>query len=147
MTDLSIVSRFDGPGIDTRWRRSHDVQNVPLPGTLDLTKFVAGTHYNLGNTFNVIPSGVAVGLITATGLYGPFDTAAADGRQTLAGFINDDQGIPLYREVGVAVSTKALFARLVVGVIKSSLLPIAAQRTTVKAAALTNSVDFTYVED
>lgn len=42
--------------------------------------FTAATHYPNG----FIPSGTIVGRITASGLYGPFDAAATDGRQDAA---------------------------------------------------------------
>lgn len=48
--------------------------------TLDVSTFTAGTHYPNG----YIPSGTALAKITASGLYGPYDSAAADGRQTPA---------------------------------------------------------------
>lgn len=35
----------------------------------------------------LIPSGVALGKVTATGLYGPYAPAASDGRQTAAGLL------------------------------------------------------------
>ncbi|MEU7011930.1 head decoration protein [Streptomyces sp. NPDC046332] len=38
-------------------------------------------------TYSLFKSGVPVGKITASGLYGPFDKAATDGRQILAGFV------------------------------------------------------------
>jgi hypothetical protein len=46
--------------------------------TLDVTAFTAGTHYPNG----YIPSGTPLGRITASGLYGPYDDTASDGRQT-----------------------------------------------------------------
>lgn len=45
--------------------------------------FTAGTHYPKG----FIPSGTLLGKVTATGLYGPFDPAATDGRQVAAGHL------------------------------------------------------------
>jgi hypothetical protein len=48
--------------------------------TLDITTFTAGTHYPNG----YIPSGTALAKITASGLWGPYDSAASDGRQTPA---------------------------------------------------------------
>lgn len=47
---------------------------------LDVSKFTQATHFPNG----YIPSGTALGKITATGLYGPYDPAAGDGRQTAA---------------------------------------------------------------
>ncbi len=54
--------------------------------TLDISKFTAGTHYPNG----YIPSGTAVGKVTATGLFGPYDDTASDGRQTCYGFTYSD---------------------------------------------------------
>lgn len=51
--------------------------------TLDISKFTAGTHYPNG----FIPSGTVLGKITASGLYGPYEPAAADGRQTAVGLL------------------------------------------------------------
>jgi hypothetical protein len=51
--------------------------------TLDVSKFTAGTHYPNG----FIPSGTVLGLVTATGLYGPYDDAAVDGRATAKGLL------------------------------------------------------------
>ena len=52
------------------------------PGvTLDISKFTAGTHYPSG----YIPSGTILAKVTATGLFGPYDNAAADGREIEAG--------------------------------------------------------------
>ncbi|ANA86363.1 head decoration [Gordonia phage OneUp] len=51
--------------------------------TLDLSKFVKGTHYPKG----FVPSGIPLGKITATGLYGPYDNSATDGREVCAGFL------------------------------------------------------------
>ena len=58
------------------------------PGTtpsivLDISSFTAATHYPNGQ----IPSGTVLGKITASGLYGPYDNAATDGRQTAAGIL------------------------------------------------------------
>lgn len=59
--------------------------------TLDLTTFAANTHY-FASTDSTVPysrflSGVPVGKITASGLYGLYATGATDGRQNLAGFV------------------------------------------------------------
>lgn len=59
--------------------------------TLDLTTFAAGTHF-FASTDSTVPysrflSGIPVGKITASGLYGLYATGAVDGRQNLAGFV------------------------------------------------------------
>ncbi|WP_454232156.1 head decoration protein [Mycolicibacterium fortuitum] len=54
------------------------------PGiTLDISKFTKATHFSNG----YIPSGTIVGKVTATGLYGPYDNAASDGREVAAGVL------------------------------------------------------------
>jgi len=138
MTDFSVTKAVVGVPVDTRWRAGKHGQDAARPGQLDASKFTDGTHYNIGTRDdNIIPSGVAVGQITASGKYGPYDSTAEDGRETLAGFINDDGG--------VTVSTNATFALLVHGIVKASMLPISGQRTAVKTADTTGS--FIYVED
>ena len=51
--------------------------------TLDTSAFTSGTHYPNG----YFPSGLVLGRITATGLYGPYSDAASDGTQTAVGFL------------------------------------------------------------
>ncbi len=51
--------------------------------TLDTSAFTAGTHYPDG----YLRSGTPLGRITATGIYGPYDNAATNGAETLAGFL------------------------------------------------------------
>jgi hypothetical protein len=54
------------------------------PGiTLDITKFTANTHYPNG----YVASGTLLGKVTASGLYGPYDNAASDGREVAAGLL------------------------------------------------------------
>lgn len=67
MTDVSVFSQpFQSE--DRRWLISeHGTQFTP-GCTLDITQFTANTHYPNG----FIPSGMAIGKITASGLYGPY---------------------------------------------------------------------------
>ncbi|MFC8447714.1 head decoration protein [Kitasatospora sp. NPDC057223] len=62
--------------------------------TLDASKLVAGTHYvasaDSTQPYSRLLSGVPLGRITASGLYGPFDPAAVDGRQNLAGLVFEE---------------------------------------------------------
>jgi len=68
---------------DLRWAGSgHGFNDVPSI-TLDGDEFTDGTKYPDG----AIPSGTPLGKVTATGKYGPYDNAANDGRQTLAGLL------------------------------------------------------------
>ena len=62
--------------------------------TIDASKLVAGTHYvastDSTQPYSRVLSGVPLGRITASGLYGPYDPAAVDGRQVLAGLVFDE---------------------------------------------------------
>lgn len=51
--------------------------------TLDTSAFTANTHYPNG----YFPSGLPLGKITASGLYGPYNNANSDGTETLVGFL------------------------------------------------------------
>lgn len=95
--------------------------------TLDLAAggFVAGTHYPNG----FIPSGTVLGKITASGLYGVYDSAATDGRQTAAGLLFDSESVRTGQ-------TKALNALYVHGFVDPSKLPFPAQITAAVKTAL-----------
>lgn len=83
---------------------------------LDVSAFTAGTHYPNG----FFPSGLAVGKITATGLYGPYNNAASDGTEVCAGLLHSSVKVP-----NPAVTTIDTPAALVVaGFIKLGKLPI-----------------------
>lgn len=144
MTDFAIDTSRTEPRIDTRWRASKFGQDHAQPGTLDLSTFVEGTHYNIGGrTDNVIPSGVALTKNATSGLYEPWTPgASAEDHPNLAGFINDDAGIELFRRTGVAKSTKAAFALLIVGGIDATRLPVSAQRAPVQVAPTTGLFTF-----
>ncbi|WP_330309895.1 MULTISPECIES: head decoration protein [unclassified Streptomyces] len=90
--------------------------------TLDMSTFVSGTHYvpspDTSIPYSRFLSGISVGKITASGLYGLYATGASDGRQTLAGFV--------FAEVLLApAQTKVPAALLWHGSVKTAKLPIA----------------------
>lgn len=64
-----------------KWLASKHGVDTAYPVTLDITAF-AGLYPD-----GFIPSGVALGIITASGKAGPYDNGAADGTETLAGFL------------------------------------------------------------
>lgn len=68
---------------DRSWLGSRDGTDVTQTVTLDTSAFTEATHFPNG----YVPSGTVLGQITATGLYGPYDDAASDGRQTAVGFL------------------------------------------------------------
>ncbi|MGW3657228.1 head decoration protein [Streptomyces sp. NPDC005151] len=89
--------------------------------TLDMSTLAAGTHYfastDTSVPFSRIVSGIPVGKITASGLYGLYSTGAADGRQNLAGFV--------FAEVLFnPTQTKVPAALLWHGSVKTSKLPV-----------------------
>ena len=148
MADYNITSTSVDNPVDTRWRASSHGNNVAQPGTLDLTEFVEGVHYNIGDREDfVIPSGVAVQKDADTGMYVPWVPGTpAEGEEgdegykpaveaaPVAGFINDNLGVEIKRADGT-ISEKAPFARWMHGVVDASFLPVAEQ-----AAALPGSV-------
>lgn len=102
MTDISVVTTpFQ---VENRsWLLSPHGAETAISGTLDVSALTAATHYPNG----FVPSGLVLGLITATNLYGPYDDTAVDGRQTAAGFLFSAVKIPnladLTKDVGIAV--------------------------------------------
>jgi hypothetical protein len=85
--------------------------------TLDVSSFTAATHYPNG----YLLSGIILAPITATGLYGPYDDTAVDGRAVAAGILFSSVKVP-----NLADLTKDVGAAMVVhGFVKIAKLPIA----------------------
>lgn len=84
MTDISVeTTNYQVENRGWLWGE-HGTEPGSNPSiTLDIAKFTAGTHYPNG----YIPSGTVLGKVTATGLYGPYDNAASDGREVAAGLL------------------------------------------------------------
>jgi len=129
MTDISVAST--GYQVENRsWLISaHGTDPGTTPSVvLDLSKFTAGTHFPNG----YIPSGIALGKVTATGLYGPYDNTATDGRETAVGH--------LFSTLGVRTGqTKVGGALVVHGFIRESKLPFtidAAGKTDLKSSII-----------
>lgn len=115
MTDISVVTT-QYQSENRSWLLSeHGTEPGTTPGvTLDISKFDSATHYPNG----YIPSGVVIGLITATGLYGPYDPDGSDGRETATGI--------LFGSLPVRTgSTKVGGAQVVHGFVAESKLPFA----------------------
>lgn len=98
---------------DPSWLGSAHGYDATQTVTLDVSAFTAGTHYPNG----YFPSGLAIAEITATGKYGPYTTAAADGTETLVGFLATPRQID-----GQTAIVGALFNH---GTIREARLPIA----------------------
>lgn len=82
-TDISRVTTTYQVG-NRQWLLAEP--DVKLNVTLDPALFTGGTHYPNG----YLPSGTVVAIKTATGLAGPYDDAASDGRQTAYGITYGD---------------------------------------------------------
>ena len=112
---------------DRRWLLSTFGTETNKTITLDLSQFASGTQYTpaANGLPNVIKSGMPLGKVTASGLYGPYDSAATDGTDTFAGLLEFDVAF----NTG---STKVGAALRIVGDVDVSKLPVA---FTVPAAA------------
>ncbi|MDX2793994.1 head decoration protein [Streptomyces scabiei] len=98
------------------WLGSAHGTDAPVSVTLDVSKFTANTHYPDG----YIKSGIPLGKVTATNLYGPYDNAASDGRETCVGFLFTAQDV---NARGVA-STKVVGSMLLHCFIREAKLPV-----------------------
>ncbi|MEU5002083.1 head decoration protein [Streptomyces sp. NPDC021622] len=75
---------------DRDWLASRHGTDSTDTITLDLTKLTKNVHYvepTAAQPHGYVRSGVPVGHITASGLYGPYDPAAKDGREVLGGLV------------------------------------------------------------
>lgn len=103
-------------------------------GSIAQTTQGVTAHYPNG----FIPSGCAVGKVTATGLYAPYNPSASDGSQVCAGLIYDDA-----RAVWLAGATTQIADKVGVGLVvydamvSQSFLPFKGGPGTVDAAAIT----------
>lgn len=98
---------------DLSWLGSqHGVESTESI-TLLKSAFTSGTHYPDG----FLRSGTPLGKITASGKYGPYNDAASDGTEVLAGF--------LYGGVAVTSGANLGGAMLTHGKVRTSRLPIA----------------------
>jgi hypothetical protein len=129
--DLTPVVTSVG-GTSLAWLGSSHGAGDGRTRTIDVSKLVSGTHYDA--VTKVVPSGIALGKITATGLYAPWTSGATDGTQILDSFLLDSHS--LLRQDG-SLSTVIGVAALVHAIIRPSLLPVAAQRTITSATATT----------
>lgn len=84
--DLTITSTDYGSD-DKSWLGSaHGFDAMPTI-TLDSDLFTATF------TDGHVPSGVTLGRVTASGLYGPYDDGAVDGRETMVGHLGEARQI------------------------------------------------------
>ena len=120
-----VVEAFDQE--NQSWLGSaHGTQSTRTV-TLDISTFTEATHYPNG----YLPSGIALGVVTASGKYGPYLDAATDGRQTLVGFLFTATEVP----TGATYAAAALFDH---GRVISAKLPLQTGAGSVDAAGQTD---------
>lgn len=105
--------------------------------TLSIAAFTSGTHYPNG----FIPSGTAIGKITASGLFGPYSDAASDGTQTLYGFTYGD--VRAVRQNGTA-AVKVGTGAVVSGAVSLAKLPFQSGTGSVDAAGKADTPTIRY---
>lgn len=114
--DLSLKSiNFSQDRRD--WLGSEHGTDAPRSVSLDVSKFTQATHYPDG----YLKSGIPLGKITASGLYGPYDDTATDGRQTCVGLLFTGVGVVDQRG---RVSTQVGGSMLLHGFIRLTKLPV-----------------------
>lgn len=123
MTDIS-VTKTSHQVENRQWLASpHGTDPGMTPSvTLSVAAFTEATHYPNG----YVPSGTVLGKITASGLYGPYDDAASDGRQTATGI--------LYGSLQVKGATKVGGAAVEHGRVTQSKLPFQSGTGSIDAA-------------
>jgi hypothetical protein len=108
---------------DTRaWLASRHGTDQTDSIALDLATFTSGTHYfpstDPAQPYSRVLSGLPVGRITASGLYGLYSPSATDGRQNLAGFVFSEA-------LFAPGQTKVPAALLWHGSVRTNKLPVA----------------------
>lgn len=91
--DLQPITYSESATADRPWLASTHGLDTPLTITLDTALFTQGTHYTppaLNQPRNVMQAGIPLGRVTTTGLYGPWDATATDGRATFTGVLLAD---------------------------------------------------------
>ncbi|SDD59073.1 Bacteriophage lambda head decoration protein D [Mycolicibacterium neoaurum] len=111
---------------------------VKLNVTLDPSKFTAGTHYPNG----YLPSGTAIGKVTATGLYGPYDDTKSDGTQTLYGYTYAD--VRFVRQNGTTAAKVGTGAVVNDAIISVAKLPFQSGAGAVDAAGKADTPTIRY---
>jgi hypothetical protein len=117
MTDFQVFQQSPFVSEDLSWNITPPENEFFLPGTLDLSKFTAAQHWPNG----FLPSGTILGVVTATGLLGPYLDTAVDGTTTAVGVLR--HSIQVVRYVGGTTKTKVGCAYMVHGMVSQAKLP------------------------
>lgn len=92
-----------------KWLGSRHGTNATRPITLDLNLFVEADHFPDG----YLRAGTSVGVVTATGVYGPYSNAAGDGRTVMRGHLFQDVKVHADNKTGKAVGALLVHGQVV----------------------------------
>lgn len=108
-------------GSDQTWIGSQEGTLSNRNVTLDLSKFDFASDFPNG----MIPSGVVLGKITASGLYGPYDDSLSTGVQTATGILFTDVDVKaaIADQMSTTVTGSVLTAMFIRGVVIEANLP------------------------
>jgi hypothetical protein len=137
--DIQPITTQETVTADRRWLMSLYGSETNKTVTLDTATFSSNTHWLPPTNYvnqRVLKSGLPLGKITASGLYGIYDSAATDGRQVFAGLLDTETAFnPTSTKVGAALR--------IIGDVDASKLPVAF--TPPAAASRTDSIHFSNV--
>lgn len=119
--DLSVRT-LTLAGSDHSWLASAHGTLNNRSVTLDLSLF------NFAATFTskMLPSGVVLGKVTASGLYGPYNDGLSNGQETATGFLFTDVDVADFiTDLGSTTLTgkKVIAPMLITGIIREAKLP------------------------
>ncbi len=119
-------------GEDRRWLASTHGQDTNRSVTLSGDLFPAAAFPD-----GRVPSGQVIGVVTATGLAGPYDAAAVDGRQTAVGHLLNSEVVG----VGSGITGRRVSTAVVRhGVVNRNLLPAGSGHSATVEGQLTRIV-------
>lgn len=88
--DLNLTRTEETVTADRRWLATRHGLDVPVSITLDLTLFTRDDYRRPGHPRSVLLSGVPLGRVSETALFGPWDPEAEDGRSRFTGMLLAD---------------------------------------------------------
>lgn len=113
----TVITTTNYSADSSKWLASKVGRDCMQTITLDRSAFTEADHYPDG----FFKSGILLGKITATGLYGPLDTSLSNGQEVFQGVLGDPQ-----EDTGT--DTKEIVANLQwLGLINTAKLPVAAE--------------------
>lgn len=128
---------------DYRWLRSNFGRGAQLSATVDVNLLVAGTHYDAKT--GIVPAGLPLGKVTATGNYGPYDPTATDGRDVLEGFMSAPEQLEGDAFTGIT-TTELYVSYLWIAAVDPAYVPTAPTlNNTIKTTGVFKYVGVDYV--